>query len=61
MECARSMILAQGLELEFWGEAVNTAMYIKNQCPTKALNSIDNGVVDIGNNVVDKSCKQSKT
>jgi hypothetical protein len=61
MECARSMILAQGLELEFWGEAVNTAMYIKNRCPTKALNSIDNGVVDIGNNVVDKSCKQSKT
>ncbi len=33
------MILAQGLELEFWGEAVNTTMYIKNQCPTKALNS----------------------
>ncbi len=30
MECARSMILAQGLELEFWGEAVNTAVYIKN-------------------------------
>jgi transposase InsO family protein len=30
MECARSMILAQGLEFEFWGEAVNTAMYIKN-------------------------------
>jgi len=29
MECARSMILAQGLELEFWGEAVNTALYIK--------------------------------
>jgi hypothetical protein len=24
MECARSMILAQGLELEFWGEMVNT-------------------------------------
>jgi len=39
MECARSMILAQGLELEFWGEAMNTAVYIKNQCPTKALNS----------------------
>jgi hypothetical protein len=30
MECARSMILAQGLELEFWGEVVNTAVYIKN-------------------------------
>jgi hypothetical protein len=27
------------LELEFWGEAVNTAVYIKNQCPTKALDS----------------------
>ncbi len=39
MECARSMILAQGLGLEFWGEAVNTAVYIKNQCPTKALDS----------------------
>ncbi len=39
MECARSMILAQGLELEFWGEAVNTVVYIKNRCPTKALDS----------------------
>jgi transposase InsO family protein len=39
MECARSMILAQGLELEFWGEAVNTTVYIKNQCLTKAFNS----------------------
>ncbi len=39
MECVRSMILAQGLGLEFWGEAVNTAMYIKNRCPTKALDS----------------------
>jgi hypothetical protein len=37
MECARSMIFAQGLELEFWGEVVNTAVYIKNRCPTKAL------------------------
>jgi transposase InsO family protein len=39
MECARSMILAQGLNLEFWGEAMNMAMYIKNRCPTKALDS----------------------
>jgi transposase InsO family protein len=37
MECARSMILAQGLELQFWGEAMNTSMYIKNRSPTKAL------------------------
>jgi len=27
------------LELEFWGEAVNTTVYIKNRCLTKALNS----------------------
>jgi hypothetical protein len=39
MECARNMILAQGLEFEFWGEAVSTTMYIKNRCPTKALDS----------------------
>ncbi len=39
MECARNMIFTQGLELAFWGEAVNTAIYIKNRCPTKALHS----------------------
>jgi hypothetical protein len=39
MECVRSMILAQGLGLELWGEAVNTVVYIKNRCPTKALDS----------------------
>jgi transposase InsO family protein len=31
MECARSMIRAQGLDLEFWAETVNTAIYIKNR------------------------------
>jgi hypothetical protein len=39
MECARSMIHAQGLDLEFWAKAVNTTVYIKNRCPTKALES----------------------
>ncbi len=39
MECARSMIRAQGLDLEFWAEAVNTAVYIKNRCPIKAFES----------------------
>jgi len=39
MECARNMILTQGLELEFWGEVVNRTVYIKNQCPTKAFDS----------------------
>jgi hypothetical protein len=33
------MIRAQGLDLEFWAEAVNTTVYIKNRCPTKALES----------------------
>ncbi len=35
MECARSMILAQGLEFKFWGKMV----CIKNQCSTKAPDS----------------------
>ncbi len=39
MECAKSMILAQGIDLEFWAEAVNTTVYIKNRCPTKVLDS----------------------
>jgi hypothetical protein len=39
MECAKSMIHAQGLDLEFWAKAVNTTIYIKNQCPTKVLES----------------------
>jgi hypothetical protein len=33
------MIRAQDLDLEFWAEAVNTTIYIKNQCPIKALES----------------------
>ncbi len=37
MECARSMIRAQGLDLEFWAKAVNTSVYIKNRCPKKLL------------------------
>jgi hypothetical protein len=41
MECARNMILAQGLELEFWGKTMNMAVYIKNRCPTKAPNFQD--------------------
>jgi len=30
---------AQGLKLEFRGEAVNKTVYIKNRCPTKAFDS----------------------
>ncbi len=40
MECARSIIHAQGLGLEFWVETMNTTIYIKNRCPTKALESM---------------------
>ncbi len=39
IECARSMILAQGLGVELWGKVVNTMMYIKYRCPTKARDS----------------------
>jgi hypothetical protein len=39
MECTRSMIHAQGFDLEFWAEAVNMTIYIKNWCPTKAFDS----------------------
>jgi hypothetical protein len=33
------MIRAQGLDLEFWAKAANMMVYIKNQCPTKAIDS----------------------
>jgi hypothetical protein len=49
MECARNMILAEGLELEFWGETVNMAVYIKKWCPTKALNSRTPSIKRINN------------
>jgi hypothetical protein len=39
VERARRMITTQGLGLELWGEVVNTMVYIKNRCPTKALDS----------------------
>jgi hypothetical protein len=32
------MIIAQ-FDFEFWMDAMNTTVYINNQCPTKALNS----------------------
>jgi transposase InsO family protein len=38
MEMARSMIKDKGLPNKFWAEAVYTAVYILNRCPTKAVN-----------------------
>jgi hypothetical protein len=34
---ARSMLKEKKLPHEFWGEAVNTAAYILNKCPTKKM------------------------
>jgi hypothetical protein len=34
---ARSMLKAKGLRGWFWGEAVNTVVYILNRCPTKSV------------------------
>uniref|UniRef100_A0A151UDA6 Retrovirus-related Pol polyprotein from transposon TNT 1-94 n=1 Tax=Cajanus cajan TaxID=3821 RepID=A0A151UDA6_CAJCA len=37
MEMARSMLKEKGLPNTFWGEAVYTAVYILNRCPTKVV------------------------
>jgi len=38
LNMTRSMIKQKNLPHKFWGEAVTTAAYIINQCPTKKLN-----------------------
>lgn len=40
MEAARSMLHAASLPLKFWGEAVTTAVYLRNRSPTRALNGV---------------------
>lgn len=37
MEAARCMLQDANLAQEFWAEAVNTAVHIRNHCPTKAV------------------------
>ena len=37
IESARSMLYHSKLPLKFWAEAVSTAVYIRNRCPTVAL------------------------
>ncbi|KAI5336087.1 hypothetical protein L3X38_026221 [Prunus dulcis] len=37
VEMAKCMMFEKKMPLEFWAEAVNTAVYILNRCPTKAL------------------------
>ncbi|CAL9001163.1 unnamed protein product [Prunus brigantina] len=37
---AESMLHEKGILYEFWAEAVNTAVYLLNRCPTKALKKV---------------------
>lgn len=39
-DTARCLLIQSGLPLSFWAEAVNTANYIRNRCPTKTLNGM---------------------
>ena len=36
-ETARSMLFYAKLALRFWGEAINTAAYVRNRCPSRTL------------------------
>ncbi|MCP3666763.1 MAG: DDE-type integrase/transposase/recombinase [Gammaproteobacteria bacterium] len=36
-ECARSMLQHAGLSMQFWAEAASTAVYLRNRCPTVAV------------------------
>jgi len=38
IEMARCLLIQSGLPPSFWGEAVNTANYIRNRCPSSSLN-----------------------
>ena len=37
METARAMLMEKGLSKTFWAEAISTAVYLLNRCPTKAV------------------------
>ncbi|CAL2258193.1 unnamed protein product [Prunus armeniaca] len=39
VEMSKAMMNEKKLPYMFWGEAVNTAVYIQNRCPTTALNT----------------------
>ncbi|CAL8133186.1 unnamed protein product [Prunus armeniaca] len=40
VEMAKSMLHEKGILYEFWTEAVNTAVYLLNRCPTKVLKKV---------------------
>ncbi|KAG2870398.1 hypothetical protein PC114_g27393 [Phytophthora cactorum] len=37
VECARCMLEHAGLSKSYWGEAVMTATFLRNRCPTRAI------------------------
>ncbi|BBH09287.1 transposable element gene [Prunus dulcis] len=37
---AKSMLHEKGMTYDFWAEAVNTAVYLLNRCPTKSLKKV---------------------
>lgn len=37
VEMARCLLIQSGLPPSFWGEAINTANYIRNRCPSRSL------------------------
>jgi transposase InsO family protein len=38
LDMARCLLIESGLPSSFWAEAVNTANYLRNRCPSKSLN-----------------------
>ncbi|OUC43997.1 integrase core domain protein [Trichinella nativa] len=38
LDMARCMLLESKLSLKFWAEAISTACYIRNRCPSRSLN-----------------------
>lgn len=37
VEMARCLLIQSGLPSSFWGEAINTANYIRNRCPSRSI------------------------
>ncbi|CAL8999643.1 unnamed protein product [Prunus brigantina] len=40
VEMAKSMLHEKGIPYEFWVEAINTAVYLLNRCPSKSLKKV---------------------
>ena len=38
VECACCMLTHAGMKKKYWGEAVMTATFLRNRCPTRAIN-----------------------